>query len=156
MPAPTRLGALGAHLRPSAALRPLPAAAGEERPPRAWAPREEGPLSTAQVAQWETEGYCLLPQAFTAEECALLRAEGERVCALEREEVWRESSGAPRTAFACHEYSDVFGKLARHPRLLRPVEQLLDGELYVHQSKVNAKAAFDGEVWQCTHASVSS
>ena len=35
------------------------------------------------------------------------------------------------------------GKRARHPRLLRPVEQLLDGERYVHQSKVNAKAGRD-------------
>src|SRR3546814_14182345 len=67
---------------------------------------------------------------------------------LEREEVWRESSGAPRTAFAAQTYSEPFRRLGLHPRLIGPVMQLLDGPVYLHQYKVNAKAAFDGEVWQ--------
>src|SRR3546814_19159147 len=71
-----------------------------------------------------------------------------RVYGLEREEVWRESSGAPRTAFAAQTYSEPFRRLGLHPRLIDPVMQLLDGPVYLHQYKVNAKAAFDGEVWQ--------
>src|SRR3546814_14162435 len=63
-------------------------------------------------------------------------------------EVWRESSGAPRTAFAAQTYSEPFRRLGLHPRLIDPVMQLLDGPVYLHQYKVNAKAAFDGEVWQ--------
>src|SRR3546814_13998444 len=72
---------------------------------------------------------------------------------LEREEVWRESSGAPRTAFAAQTYSEPFRRLGLHPRLIDPVMQLLDGPVYLHQYKVNAKAAFDGEVWQIGRAS---
>jgi ectoine hydroxylase len=47
-----------------------------------------------------------------------------------------------------HTYNDIFGRLARHPRLIEPVEQLLGGPVYIHQFKINAKAAFDGDVWQ--------
>ena len=67
----------------------------------------------------------------------------------ERPEVVREKDGkTPRTAFAVHTYNDVFARLACHPRLIEPVEQLLDGPVYIHQFKINAKAAFDGDVWQ--------
>ncbi|HEY9566903.1 MAG TPA: phytanoyl-CoA dioxygenase family protein, partial [Thalassobaculum sp.] len=53
-----------------------------------------------------------------------------------------------RTAFAAHTYDDGFRRLGAHPRLVEPVMQLLDGPVYMHQFKINAKAAFDGEVWQ--------
>jgi len=105
-------------------------------------------LSPEQLEVFDREGYIFLPGMFSAEETRLLREEAQRVYALNREEVWRESSGAPRTAFAAHTYSEPFRRLGRHPRLIEPVMQLLDGPVYMHQYKVNAKAAFDGEVWQ--------
>ena len=67
---------------------------------------------------------------------------------MDREEVVRESSGVARTAFAAHTYNEGFRLLGAHPRLIEPVMQLLDEDVYMHQYKVNAKAAFDGEVWQ--------
>jgi ectoine hydroxylase len=105
-------------------------------------------LSREQLAQFETEGYLFLPEAFTSEEASLMRTAADEVLALERPEVWRESSGVARTAFAAHEYHETFRRLGRHPRLITPVMQLLDGPVYMHQFKVNAKAAFNGEVWQ--------
>jgi ectoine hydroxylase len=62
--------------------------------------------------------------------------------------VWREKNGAPRTAFAAHLYNEAFRRLGAHPRLITPVTQIVGGPVYMHQFKVNAKAAFDGEVWQ--------
>ena len=38
----------------------------------------------------------------------MLRAEAEAIYATDREEVWREKSGAPRTAFAAHTYNEAF------------------------------------------------
>ncbi len=105
-------------------------------------------LTDAQIGQFEAEGYLFLPEVFSAEEADLLRAAADEVYALDREEVWRESSGVARTAFAAHTYNEAFRRLGRHPRLIEPVMQLLDGQVYMHQYKVNAKAAFDGEVWQ--------
>jgi len=105
-------------------------------------------LTDAQLKQFDEEGYLFLPACFTPEEAALLKGEAEAVYREERQEVWRESSGVARTAFAAHLYNEGFSRLGRHPRLIEPVQQLLDGPVYMHQYKVNAKAAFDGEVWQ--------
>ena len=105
-------------------------------------------LSQQQLADFDRDGYLFLPGCFTADEAAVLREAAREVFALDRQEVWRESSGVARTAFAAHTYNEAFRRLGRHPRLIGPVEQLLDGRLYMHQYKVNAKAAFDGEVWQ--------
>ncbi len=105
-------------------------------------------LSRQQLRQFDDDGFLYLPGTFTGEEAALLRAEADRVYRLDREEIWRESSGEARTAFAAHTYSEPFRRLGAHPRLVEPVMQALDGPVYMHQFKVNAKAAFDGEVWQ--------
>jgi ectoine hydroxylase len=105
-------------------------------------------LSEAQVRQFNNEGWLFLPDLFSAEEVAVLRSEAEAIFHQPRQEIWREKSGAPRTAFAAHTYNEAFRLLGAHPRLIRPVEQVFGEQLYMHQYKINAKAAFDGEVWQ--------
>jgi ectoine hydroxylase len=105
-------------------------------------------LSSRQLEEFDQQGYLFLPDCFSDEEMAVLRAEAENIYKTERKEVWRESSGAPRTAFAAHTYNEAFRILGAHPRLVKPVEQLFGEKLYMHQFKINAKAAFEGEVWQ--------
>ena len=105
-------------------------------------------LSDTELQQYQQQGYLFFPNRFTAQEVAVLANAAAEVYALDRDEVWRESSGAPRTAFAAHTYNEAFRRLGAHPRLIEPVMQILDGPVYMHQYKVNAKAAFDGEVWQ--------
>ncbi len=106
-------------------------------------------LNDAQTRQFEDAGYVFLADAFHATEVALLRREARAVYALDRREVVREKDGkTARTAFAAHTYNEAFGRLARHPRLVEPVRQLLGGDVYIHQFKVNAKAAFGGDQWQ--------
>ncbi len=105
-------------------------------------------LSESDLATFEREGYLFFPDLFSREEAGLLRDEARAVYAMDREEVWRESSGVARTAFAAHTYNEAFRRLGAHPRLIDPVMQALGGPVYMHQYKVNAKAAFDGDVWQ--------
>ncbi len=105
-------------------------------------------LSQDQLVTFDREGYLFLPDCFAEEEVAILRSEAEQIYATDRKEMWREKSGAPRTAFAAHTYNDAFRRLGAHPRLIKPVEQLLGEVVYVHQFKINAKAPFDGELWQ--------
>ena len=105
-------------------------------------------LTDEQLAHFNEEGWIFLPDCFSPEEVAVLREEGEKIYATDREEVWRESSGAPRTAFAAHVYNEAFGILGRHPRLIEPLEQVFGEQVYMHQFKVNAKAKFTGDVWQ--------
>ena len=105
-------------------------------------------LSKEELARFDEEGYVFLPGRFSTEEAAVLKRAADDVYAMEREEVWRESSGVARTAFAAHTYNEAHRRLGRHPRLVEPVMQLLNGPVYMHQYKINAKAAFDGDVWQ--------
>ncbi|HEX2256867.1 MAG TPA: phytanoyl-CoA dioxygenase family protein [Afifellaceae bacterium] len=105
-------------------------------------------LSEDQLRDFDEQGYLFLPGCFSEEEVAVLREEAEDIYRSDREQVWREKTGAPRTAFAAHTYNEAFRLLGSHPRLIEPVEQLFGEKVYMHQYKINAKAAFEGEVWQ--------
>jgi ectoine hydroxylase len=105
-------------------------------------------LGARQIEEFHDLGYLFLPGCFSEEEAAVLRDESEQIYRSERREVWREKTGAPRTAFAAHLYNEAFRLLGAHPRLIEPVEQILGEPVYMHQYKVNAKAAFEGDVWQ--------
>ncbi|MGH6916249.1 MAG: phytanoyl-CoA dioxygenase family protein, partial [Geminicoccaceae bacterium] len=106
-------------------------------------------LSQAQRRQYDHEGCLFLPAVFGADEAAMMVREARQIYAMDRQEVFREKDGkTARTAFAAHTYNEVFRRLARHPRLIGPIEQVLGDRLYVHQFKLNAKAAFDGDQWQ--------
>src|ERR1700680_5256329 len=105
-------------------------------------------LASRRRKEFDEQGYLFLPDCFSDEEMAVLRTEAENIYKTERQEVWREKTGAPRTAFAAHTYNEAFRLLGAHPRLIEPVEQLFGEKLYMHQFKINAKAPFDGELWQ--------
>jgi ectoine hydroxylase len=106
-------------------------------------------LTGEQLAQFERDGYLFFPGLFSREEVARLAAEVPKVYAERRPEIVREKDGVtPRTSFAAHTYNAEFARLARHPRLVEPVEQVFGEKLYMHQFKINGKMAFDGDVWQ--------
>ena len=105
-------------------------------------------LTPEQIRQFEEEGYFFLPGCFSDEEVAVLRDEAEEIYKSNRPEVWREKTGAPRTAFAAHIFNEAFRLLGAHPRLVEPLEQVFGEGVYTHQFKINAKAAFEGDVWQ--------
>ena len=106
-------------------------------------------LTDEQRRQFDDEGYLFIPGVFRPEETELLLHEAHDLFACHRKEVVRERDGRTvRTAFAAQLYNEAYHRLGRHPRLIRPVERILGGEVYMHQFKINAKAAFDGDVWQ--------
>ena len=107
------------------------------------------PLSTEQKAAFDRDGYLFFPGHFGAEEVALMNAEVPALYARrEAYNVRERGSEAVRTNFAAHLYSAPFARLARHPRMVLPVEELLGEKLYMHQFKLNGKMAFEGDVWQ--------
>lgn len=106
-------------------------------------------LSESQVSEFQEQGYVFLPEIFSADEVGVLKAQLDGIFSQDRPENVREKNGrAVRTTFAAHTFNEAFARLGRHPRLIDPVMQLLDGPVYMHQYKINAKAAFDGDVWQ--------
>jgi len=106
-------------------------------------------LTPEQHAQFERDGYLFFPSLFRPDEVRLLN---EAVPALyarrEAYNVREKGSHAVRTNFAAHLYSEPFARLARHPRMVEPVQELFGEPLYMHQFKINGKMAFEGDVWQ--------
>ncbi len=106
-------------------------------------------LSPAQLDHFHTEGYLFFPGLFSpAEVAGLTAAVPELYARREACNVREKGSEAVRTNFAAHLYSEPFARLARHPRMVQPVEDLLAEKLYMHQFKINGKMAFEGDVWQ--------
>src|SRR5579859_2993947 len=91
-----------------------------------WPRRGAMRLSPEQLREFDEQGYLFLPDCFGEEEVAALRRDAEAIYRSDRPEVWKEKSGAPRTAFAAHTYNEGFRLLGAHPRLIQPGEQLLD------------------------------
>ncbi len=106
-------------------------------------------LSEAQIERFNSDGFLVLPDLFSATEVAVLRKALEAVSVEDCPANIREKrSGEVRTAMGLHQRHKDFATLVRHPRLIEPAFQLLGDQLYVQQVKVNTKAAFEGEIWQ--------
>ena len=106
-------------------------------------------LTTEQRKRFDEDGYLFFPGLFSQKEVQYLAAAVPKLYERREEYNFREKgSDAVRTNFAAHLYSKPFAKLARHPRMIKPVEDLLQESLYMHQFKINGKIAFEGDVWQ--------
>src|SRR6478736_6943501 len=100
-------------------------------------------LTPQQIESFDHDGYLFFPGLFNAAEAKVLKDEVPRLYAQQRPENVREKgSDAVRTNFAAHMYSEPFARLARHPRMVEPVVQVFGEDVYMHQFKVNGKAAF--------------
>ena len=105
-------------------------------------------LTQGQIDFYHQEGYLFLSDCFLAEEVALMKRQLPIIYAEDSPaRVLEEGTDVVRMVHGSHKNNEVFDRLVRDPRLLVPAMQLLEDKVYVHQFKVNAKAAFAGEVW---------
>ena len=101
-------------------------------------------LTADQRKNFDEQGYIFFPSLFSGEEVVVLRDAAQR----EGPEVVRGThSDAVQLVYGAHQYDHTFCRLGRHSRLIGPAEQLLGNKIYVHQSRLNPKVAFEGEVW---------
>ncbi len=125
-----------------------PAALRERLDPVVHGP-PSGALQPAQRDRYQREGYLFLPELLDTARAVALREELDamrRDPALHgREEIVLEpDSDVVRSIFAVHELSAQVARLVSDPALLDMVHELLGGESYIHQSRVNFKPGFDG------------
>ena len=112
-------------------------------------------LTQEQIEQFEGDGYLFFPSLFTPEEIQVLLDEVPQLYAQHRPENVREKgSEAVRTNFAAHMYSKPFARLARHPRMVKPVMQIFGEPVYMHQFKINGKMAFEAASGSSTRTTV--
>ncbi|NKI18051.1 ectoine hydroxylase [Spongiibacter sp. KMU-166] len=128
-------------------------------PPKRLLPRHEslaqqisknGPLTPTQCADFERDGFLFEESFLGADDIALFQQELDRLLSRDafrgREfTITEPDSAAIRSLFAVHFLSTAFKKLAFDPRLLGRVEQLLGGQAYIHQSRINYKPGFVGK-----------
>ena len=105
-------------------------------------------LTDEQVEKFERDGYLLIESLFSPEEIEVILGEVPRELAEDSPRRIRETSGAVRSVFALHSTNEKFRCLTRLPRLVEPAKQLLKSDVYVHQFKLNAKVALEGEQWE--------
>jgi ectoine hydroxylase len=106
-------------------------------------------LTRQLIEQFERDGYLFFPGLFGVDEVGVLNAAVPGLYSRhEAYNVREKGSDAVRTNFAAHLISAPFARLARHPRMVQPVMDLLGEALYMHQFKINGKMAFEGDVWQ--------
>jgi ectoine hydroxylase len=105
-------------------------------------------LTQEQRQHFDEHGY-LFPRTFSAEETkTLVDAVPELYQRQEAYNVREKGSQAVRTNLRTTCTANLLRKLARHPRMVEPVEDLFGEKLYMHQFKINGKMAFEGDVWQ--------
>jgi ectoine hydroxylase len=105
-------------------------------------------LTDEQRRQFEDQGFLVFPALFSEDEIAPLRAAVETVAQRQGPEVVREPEGdAVRLVYGAHTFNDAFARLSRHPRWLEPAMELMGGPVYIHQSRLNPKAAHHGRHW---------
>lgn len=106
-------------------------------------------VTSEHIRSYEEKGFFLLPECFSEKEVEIMRAELPLIIAEQNPRRIRELDGKMiRSVYGSHKTSDVFGKLARHPRIVEPAMQLLSSAVYVYQFKINCKAAFGGDLWE--------
>lgn len=105
-------------------------------------------LTAEQIEHYHRNGFLVIRNYFSPTEIEILLDELPHIFAQETPRRILEKSGAVRTVFASHTDNEAYARLSRLPRLIEPAMQLLRSEVYVHQFKINAKVALEGEQWE--------
>lgn len=104
-------------------------------------------LTQEQVLDYHRDGYLLLPRLFDQEEIGLIMEEMREVIKEDCPRRIMEKSGAIRSFFAPDFTSQLFREVSRLRRLIEPARQLLESDVYIHQTKLNTKHAMVGDWW---------
>ncbi len=107
-------------------------------------------LSAHQLRDYRRNGFIRLRALLSTAEVAELLDEADRLAAASGRERWPEAvcepdSRAVRSVFRVHGLSTMFNRLMRDGRLLDVARQILGGEVYIHQSRLNLKPGFGGK-----------
>ncbi|WP_324785453.1 ectoine hydroxylase [Streptomyces sp. H51] len=116
--------------------------------PVVWgSPDTPGPISTADLQEYERDGFLTVDRLIAPDEVEVCRRELERLVrdpAVRADErsVVEPRSKEIRSVFEVHRISEVFADLVRDERVVGRARQILGSDVYVHQSRINVKPGF--------------
>ena len=109
-------------------------------------------LDQLQVERYRHDGYLVFPDLLSPDEVAVLEADVPTLQSDRRGHAGANvytAAGGIRSSYSPRLDSSAFEALVRIERVLGPVRQLLDDEVYLYQSRLNAKPRGDqGAAWQ--------
>jgi ectoine hydroxylase len=106
-------------------------------------------LTQKLLSEYQEQGHLFFPGYFSAAEMGAIQAELPAIFAEEAPQRVLEKDGlAVRSVYGSHNTNEILGRLARDARLVEPAMQILESAVYIHQFKINAKAAFGGDKWE--------
>lgn len=107
-------------------------------------------LNEEQLAAYHERGYVVAGDCLSLNALDKLRIEAEGLARdlSDPGRVTEVDGVTVRGLHGTHLRNALMFKLCCHPKLLAIAEQLLGTEVYVHQFKLNVKAAFVGDIWE--------
>ena len=115
--------------------------------PTVWGQESSGPLSDDALKSVTTNGYIVRPRALDESRLPPLREELQRIGSRTDSDdprIVREASGVIRSVFQPHLLSDMFAEVLSLDTVLPVARQLLGGDVYLHQARVNLMPGFTG------------
>jgi len=105
-------------------------------------------MTKEQFEVYDEKGYTFLPEYLSLTEIGILKSQLPSVFS-ERSprKVVEKDCKIVRSVYGSHTTNEVFNCLTRHPKIVEPAMRILDSQVYVYQFKINAKAAFGGDIW---------
>ncbi len=106
-------------------------------------------LSKKEIRMYQENGYLLLQNVFDQNELDVMHKEKEMLVADKEYDPRKilEKNGVVRSFYAPDFTSELFKKIVRSKRMVNPSKQLLNDEVYAHQTKLNNKEALHGDTW---------
>lgn len=106
-------------------------------------------LSPAQISEFHRDGYIIVRALFDAEEIDILRTAAKADAALKSNayEVADGQGSAIKLALWNKAGENIYGAVARCPRIVDAMEQLLGDEVYHYHSKMSIKEPRVGGAW---------
>lgn len=106
-------------------------------------------LTTEELQRYNNDGFLVLPSLFSQTEVEIIKAELPSIFAEDTpRRVLEKKGNVVRSVYGSHTVNEVARRLSQHSRIVEPAMQMLEGDVYVYQFKINAKAGFGGDIWE--------
>ena len=109
----------------------------------------DGPLATGQVSSYRDGGYLAFPQLISNQEAHDLLDEAHRLAEAADpnadDVIIEPNHQVVRSLFRLHRTNETIKAICKDDRIAGIARQILGSEVYLHQSRINFKPAFNGK-----------
>lgn len=105
-------------------------------------------LTPELLKKYSEEGFLLLENVLTQEEIHSMTLELSTILKDNGPRKIVEPNGEIRSYYGAHQVNDLFKEISCMKKLVGPAQQILESDIYIHQSKINFKKAMNGNWWE--------